>query len=188
MTHPRTPTGVEYQLMLAGEPYLSSDPELVALRAWARTVLLEFNRTPPESRARVLRQLFGSAGEHVEFEYGLHVDYGINIHLGERFYANANCTMLDVAEIRIGDDTMFGPGVQLLTATHPVDAAERISGRELGFPITIGSRVWLGGGVIVGPGVSIGDDCVIGSGAVVIKDLPPRVVAVGNPARIVREL
>jgi maltose O-acetyltransferase len=116
------------------------------------------------------------------------VDYGFNIHLGQRFYANANCVLLDVAEIRIGDDTMLAPGVQLLTATHPVDAQERISGRELGFPITIGSRVWLGGGVIVGPGVTIGDDVVVGSGAVVVKDLPDRVVAVGNPARVVRAL
>lgn len=185
------PTGVEFQLMVSGKPYLSNDPELVAARARARSLEFRFNHTPPEDsgqRREILRDLLGRTGEWFEIEPTLHVDYGFNIHCGERFYANANCVFLDVAEIRIGDDTMLAPGVQLLTATHPVDAAERISGRELGFPITIGSRVWLGGGVIVGPGVTIGDDVVIGSGAVVVKDLPDRVVAVGNPARVVREL
>ena len=177
--------------MVSGKPYLSNDPELVAARARARSLEFRFNHTPPEesaTRSQLLRELFGSTGESLEIEPNLHVDYGFNIHLGERFYANANCVLLDVAEIRIGEDTMLAPGVQLLTATHPVDAEERISGRELGFPITIGDRVWLGGGVIVGPGVTIGDDVVVGSGTVVIKDLPDRVVAVGNPARVVREL
>jgi maltose O-acetyltransferase len=182
------PTGPEYQRMVAGELYRPSDPELVALRTWAREQLLRFSTTPPGERVAVLRELFGSTGRSLEVEYGLHVDYGLNIHVGEHFYANANCVLLDVAEIRIGDGTMFGPGVQLLTATHPVDPVERTSGRELGRPITIGSRVWLGGGVIVGPGVTIGDDTVVGSGAVVTRDLPSGVVAVGNPARILREV
>ena len=185
------PTGIEFQLMISGQPYLSSDPELVAARARARALEFRFNHTPPEDagqRSLLLRELLGSTGSSLEIEPNVHVDYGFNIHLGERFYANANCVLLDVAEIRIGDDTMLAPAVQLLTATHPVDAEERISGRELGFPITIGSRVWLGGGVIVGPGVTIGDDVVVGSGAVVIRDLPDRVIAVGNPARVVREL
>lgn len=185
------PTGIEYQRMISGELYLSEDPELVAARARARALTFRFNHTPPdrpEERSAILRELFGSTGEHFEIEPTLHVDYGINIHIGQRFYANANCVLLDVAEIRIGDDTMLAPGVQLLTATHPVDPVVRTSGRELGFPITIGRRVWLGGGVIVGPGVTIGDDVVVGSGAVVIKDLPDGVVAVGNPARVVRSI
>ena len=185
------PTGIEFQLMISGKPYLANDPELIAARARARSLEFSFNHTPPEEseqRSELLRELLGSAGQSFEIEPNLHVDYGFNIHLGERFYANANCVLLDVAEIRIGDDTMLAPAVQLLTATHPVNAEERISGRELGFPITIGSRVWLGGGVIVGPGATIGDDVVVGSGAVVIKDLPDRVVAVGNPARVVRQL
>jgi len=188
---PTLPTGIEFQLMVSGQLYLSSDPELVAARAQARGLEFRFNHTPPErteDRQALLRELLGSTGESFEIEPTLHVDYGFNIHLGERFYANANCVLLDVAEIRIGGDAMLAPGVQLLTATHPVDAAERISGRELGFPITIGNRVWLGGGVIVGPGVTIGDDVVVGSGAVVVKDLPDRVVAVGNPARVVRSI
>ena len=186
-----TLTGVEYQRMIAGELYAPGDPELVAARARARSLEFRFNHTPPEradERDRILRELLGTVGESVEIEPTLHCDYGVNIHLGDHFYANANCVLLDVAEIRIGNQVMLAPGVQLLTATHPVDAVERTSGRELGFPITIGNRVWLGGGVIVGPGVTIGDDVVVGSGAVVVKDLAAGVVAVGNPARIVREL
>jgi maltose O-acetyltransferase len=186
-----TLTGVEYQRMIAGELYAPGDPELVAARARARSLEFRFNHTPPEradERDRILRELLGTVGESVEIEPTLHCDYGVNIHLGDHFYANANCVLLDVAEIRIGDQVMLAPGVQLLTATHPVDPVERTSGRELGFPITVGNRVWLGGGVIVGPGVTIGDDVVVGSGAVVVKDLPAGVVAVGNPARVVREL
>jgi maltose O-acetyltransferase len=177
--------------MVSGEPYRSSDPELVAARARARDLTFRFNNTPPDQRSlrrSLLGELLGTIGERCTFEPTLHVDYGFHVHLGERFYANANCVLLDVAPIRVGEDTMFGPGVQLLTATHPVDAQQRVSGHELGFPITIGRRVWLGGGVIVGPGVTIGDEVVVGAGAVVVRDLPPRVVAVGNPARPVRDL
>jgi len=184
-------SGIEYQRMISGELYLPSDPELTAARARARSLEFRFNHTPPEQaaeRTAILRDLLGSTGDSLEIEPTLHVDYGLNIHIGNRFYANANCVMLDVAEIRIGDDTMLAPGVQLLTATHPVDPVARTSGRELGYPITIGRRVWLGGGVIVGPGVTIGNDVVVGSGAVVIKDLPDGVVAVGNPARVVRSI
>lgn len=185
------PTGLEYQRMVSGEPYAPGDPELVAARARARGLEFRFNHTPPdqpEQRESLLRELFGSVGEGIEVEPTLHVDYGFNIHLGDRFYANANCVLLDVATIHIGSQTLLAPAVQLLTATHPVDAAERVSGRELGSPIRIGSRVWLGGGVIVGPGVTIGDDVVVGAGAVVISDLPDSCVAVGNPARVIRRL
>ena len=189
MTDFALPSGIEFQRMISGQPYLAHDPELVAARARARSLTFRFQHTPPEQREErraILRELFGSSGDHLGIEPTLHVDYGFNIHVGENFYANANCVLLDVAPIRIGRDTMFGPAVQLLTATHPVDPQERISGRELGYRITIGDRVWLGGGVIVGPGVTIGDDVVVGSGAVVVKDLPAGVVAVGNPARVMR--
>lgn len=185
------PSGTEYQRMISGQPYLPGDPELTAARERARLLEFRYNHTPPDQpdeRKRLLRELFGSVGDSVEIEPTLHCDYGFNIHVGTGFYANANCVMLDVALIRIGTQVMLAPGVQLLTATHPVDPVERTSGRELGYPITIGNRVWLGGGVIVGPGVSIGDDVVVGSGAVVVRDLPDRVLAVGNPARIVRDV
>lgn len=190
MTDRPNPTGVEYQRMIAGELYSPSDPELGVVRRWARDLEFRFNHTPPgerEQRQALIRELFGSIGRF-EIEPTLHVDYGINIHVGDMFYANANCVMLDVAPIHIGDETMFAPAVQILTATHPVDAQERVSGLELGQEIRIGSRVWLGGGVIVCPGVTIGDDVVVGAGSVVIHDLPDRVVAVGNPARVLREL
>jgi maltose O-acetyltransferase len=186
-----TPTGTEYQRMIAGEPYAPSDLELGEVRAWARDLEFRFNHTPPtqpEARRALIRDLFGTIGEPFEIEPTLHVDYGINIHVGDRFYANANCVMLDVAPIHIGSETMLAPGVQLLTATHPVDAAERVSGRELGLPIRIGKRVWLAGGAIVCPGVTIGDDVVVGAGSVVVHDLPDRTVAVGNPARVIRRL
>ena len=186
-----TPTGIEYQRMIAGELYAPSDLELGEVRKWARDLEFRFNHTPPtqpDARRALLRDLFGSVGEPIEIEPTLHVDYGINIHIGDGFYANANCVMLDVAPIHIGSQTMFAPGVQVLTATHPVDPVERVSGRELGYAISIGSRVWLGGGVVVCPGVTIGDDVVVGAGSVVVRDLPDRVIAVGNPARVIREL
>jgi maltose O-acetyltransferase len=191
MPAPPLPSGPEYQRMIAGELYRPDDPELVAARARARRLEFRYNHTPPDEpgeRRHILEDLFGSIGGSIEIEPNLHCDYGLNIHVGDGFYANANCVLLDVAEIRIGTQVMFAPGVQLLTATHPVDPVERTSGRELGYPITIGNRVWLGGGVVVGPGVTIGDDVVVGAGAVVVKDLPAGVVAVGNPARVVREL
>lgn len=185
------PAGDEYLKMIAGEPYLSDDPELRALRLRARSLAFRFNSTPPEqagAKAELLRELFGEIGQGCEIETGLHVDYGLNTRIGDRFYANANCVLLDVAPITIGDDVMLAPAVQLLAATHPVDPVERTSGLESGAPITLGNRVWLGGGTVVGPGVTIGDDTVVGSGAVVIRDLPAGVVAVGNPARILREV
>jgi maltose O-acetyltransferase len=171
--------------------YKPSDPELVAARRRARSLTFRFNHTPDDDgpvRQAVLVELLATVAGAATIEPTFHCDYGFNIHLGDRFYANANCVFLDVAQIRIGDDAMFGPAVQLLTATHPVDPVERVSGHELGRPISIGHRVWLGGGVIVGPGVTIGDDVVVGAGAVVVENLPDRAVAVGNPARVVRTL
>ncbi|MGV1005680.1 MAG: sugar O-acetyltransferase [Candidatus Nanopelagicales bacterium] len=186
-----TPIGPEYQNMISGRLYRPADPELAEYRQQARTLEHRFNSGDPtlnDAQVATLRELLGHAGEEPWIEQRLHVDYGINIHIGDRFYANANCVLLDVAEIRIGDDVMLAPAVGLYTATHPVDAETRVSGVELGYPITIGNRVWLGGGVIVCPGVTIGDDTVVGAGAVVTKDLPARVVAVGNPARVIKEL
>ncbi len=186
-----TPSGEQYRRMISGQLYDPRDEELVALVARAKLLTYRFNQTPPEPRSQrtaLLKELFGSVGEQIEVEPRLYVDIGLNIHVGERFYANTNCVLLDVAEIRIGDDVWLAPGVQLLTATHPVDPQERTSGLELAAPITLGHRVWLGAGALVGPGVTIGDDTVVGFGAVVVKDLPPRVVAVGNPARAIRSL
>ena len=116
-----------------------------------------------------------------------HCDYGSNIHLGEKVFFNFNCVVLDVCEVRIGSYTLFGPAVQLLTATHPLNAELRRK-QELGKPIMIGSDVWVGGGAIICPGVTVGSRTVIGAGSVVTRDLPDGVVAVGNPWRVVRTI
>ena len=189
--HSPRPGGTEYRRMVSGQPYRPDDAELVALRLRARSLAFRCNHTIPEAagvRRALLVELLGSVGLTAEIEPTIHVDYGCNIHLGEGFYANANCVLLDAAEIRIGSDAILRPAVQLLTATHQTDPVERTSGTELGYPITLGDRVWLGGGAIVGPGVTIGSGTVVGSGAVVVQDLPAGVVAVGNPARIIREV
>ena len=177
--------------MLAGDPYLASDPELVRLSRRAIGLCEEYNRTSvnaPQERARILGELLGSVGEGVEIRPPFHCDYGSQIHIGARSFVNFGLVALDVTSITIGDDVQIGPNVQLLTPTPPIDPEERRSKVEAAKPITIGDNVWLGGGVIVCPGVTIGANTVVGAGAVVVRDLPANVVAVGNPARVVRNL
>lgn len=125
---------------------------------------------------------------YLYFEPPFHCEYGSHIEVGENFYANAYCTMLDVAKITIGDDVLFGPNVSLYTAGHPIHPLSRKSGYEYGIPITIGDRVWIGGSCVVMPGVSIGSDTVIGAGSVVTKNIPAGVVAAGNPCRVIRKI
>lgn len=136
----------------------------------------------------LLKELFGSTGETIYIEPSFRCNYGYNIHVGENFYANFNCVILDVCEISIGDNCFIAPGVHIYTATHPLNAKERISGLEYGKPVTIGNNVWIGGGSIINPGVQVGDNVVIGSGSVVTKDVPDNVVIGGNPARIIKEI
>ncbi|MEV1290354.1 sugar O-acetyltransferase [Micromonospora sp. NPDC049679] len=177
--------------MLAGDLYIADDPELAAESLRAMKLTAEFNLTDPadsEARLGVLRELLGSLGEGTEIRPPLHCDYGYQIHIGARTFINFNAVMLDVAPITIGDDVQVGPNVQFLTPTHPVEAEPRRAKFEAAQPITVGNNVWLGGGVIILPGVSIGENTVVGAGAVVTKDLPANVVAVGNPARVVRTL
>ena len=146
---------------------------------------------PPDAvdaRREAIERLIGRCGRRVVIEPPFHCDYGTNIELGDDVYVNVNCVVLDCAPVRVGDRVLIGPAVQLLTATHPLDAGERASGWESARPISIGDGAWLGGGVIVGPGVTVGARTVVGAGSVVIRDLPPDVLAVGNPARIVRPL
>jgi maltose O-acetyltransferase len=139
-------------------------------------------------RRALLDQLLGSVGEGTEIRPPLYVDHGSTITIGARCFANSGLVALDVARITIGDDVQFGPNVQLLTPTHPVEPEPRRQKWEAAQPITIGDNVWIGGGAIVLPGVTIGANTVVGAGAVVSRDLPADVVAVGNPARVVREL
>ena len=177
--------------MLAGELYLASDEVLVRDRLAARALVREYNATLEddlEGRTRILRRLFGSVGHMIYIEPTFRCDYGYNIHVGENFYANFDCVILDVCEVRIGANCFMAPGVHLYTATHPVMARERIAGPEYGKPITIGDNVWLGGRSIINPGVTIGDNVVVGSGSVVVRDVPPNVIVAGNPARVVRQL
>jgi maltose O-acetyltransferase len=177
--------------MTAGERYRGDHPALVADRERAYILSRELNLLPTgddAARRAVLVQLFGTCGAGATVVPPLHVDYGYNIHLGERSFVNFDAVMLDVAPITIGADCQLAPRVQLLTATHPVDAAARATLEEWGEPIVLEDGVWLGGGVIVLPGVTIGAGTVVGAGAVVTRDLPSGVVAVGNPARVLRAI
>lgn len=179
----------EKQKMLAGEPYLASDPELVAGRLRARRLTRLFNATTedePDRRLELLRELLGALGENIEVEPPFRCDYGLNITVGDRFYMNFDCVILDVCQVTIGQRVKIGPRVQIITAFHPIDPVERASGLEFGAPITIGDDVWLGSGVIVNPGVTIGAGTTVGSGSVVTRDLPGEVVAAGVPCRVIR--
>ena len=177
--------------MLAGDLYLADDDELREESHRAQRLCELYNRTSvdePEERRRILQDLLGSAGEGIELRPPFHCDYGYQIAIGARTFANFNLTALDVGRITIGDDVQIGPNVQLLTPIHPIEPEPRRAKLEGAKPITIGNNVWLGGGVVVCPGVTIGDNTVVGAGAVVVRDLPANVVAVGNPARIVRRI
>ncbi|MGN8647284.1 sugar O-acetyltransferase [Gracilibacillus sp. HCP3S3_G5_1] len=181
----------EKEKMLAGEMYNPADPELFKDRQKARKLVREYNSSTEEEsdkRGQLLKDLLGSVGKGAFMEPNIRFDYGCHTYVGNYFFANFDCTILDVCEVRIGDNCMFGPSVQLYTATHPLHPDERNSGKEYAKPITIGNNVWIGGGAIINPGVTIGDNVVITSGAVVTKDVPDNVVAGGNPARIIKEI
>jgi maltose O-acetyltransferase len=180
----------EREKMLAGEPYDPHDAELVVARARARDLCQALNATreaDDAGRRAILRQLFGAGGDSVWMQPPFHCDYGENITLGERVFFNFNCIVLDVCPVRIGDFTQFGPGVQILTPLHPLDA-ERRRREEYGAPVEIGADVWVGAGALILPGVQIGARTVIGAGSVVTRSLPEGVLAVGNPCRVVRTI
>lgn len=177
--------------MDAGDLYLADDPELVEAYVRAQELTQAYNATSVRERGRrttILRELLGAIGEETGIRPPLHVDYGTQIRIGDRAFVNFGLVALDVAAITIGDDVQIGPNVQLLTPLHPLDADRRRDKWENAKPITIGDNVWLGGGVVVCPGVTIGGNTVVGAGSVVTRDLPEGVLAVGNPARVVREL
>ncbi len=180
----------ERQKMLAGEPYNPLDPDLVADRQRARDLCQALNATREADQAerrRLLRELFGAGGDSVWMQPPFFCDYGSNIELGERVFFNFNCVVLDVCTVRIGAFTLFGPAVQIYTATHPFDAEQRRR-EEFGKPVAIGSDVWVGGGAIILPGVRIGSRAVIGAGSVVTRNVPEGVFAAGNPCRVIREI
>jgi maltose O-acetyltransferase len=181
----------EKEKMLAGELYNASDPTLAAERCRARALCQALGNlspwAPDAERLDLLSRLFG-ATTNATVTPPFFCDYGANIELGDKVFFNFNCVILDVAKVTIGNNVMFGPAVQIYTATHPMDAEERRSGLEFAKPVRIGNDVWLGGGVIVCPGVSIGDASVIGAGSVVVRDIPAGVFAAGNPCRVIRRI
>jgi maltose O-acetyltransferase len=177
--------------MLAGDLYIADDPDLARDYLRAMALMERFNGSSaadPGLRRRLLDDLLGGIGEGSEIRPPLYCDYGYHIHIGDRTFVNFGLMALDVAKIVIGDDVQFGPNVQLLTPTHPIDAGLRRAKWEAAKPITIGDNAWLGGGAIVLAGVSVGENAIVGAGAVVTKDVPPNTIAVGNPARVVRSL
>ena len=178
----------EKEKMICGELYDAGDKELVNERKRARQILAKINKNCEKVKIDELRKLIPSADETTGVQAPFYCDYGYNIQIGKNFYVNFNAIFLDVCPIKIGDNCMFGPNVQLYTATHPINPIERNSGYEYGKPITIGNNVWIGGGAIVYPGVSIGDNSIIAAGAVIVKDVPNNVIVGGNPAKVIKEI
>lgn len=173
--------------MLAGDLYDAGAPEIQAALASTREWLTRYNAAldmPTARRRELLVERLASVGKGAAIRPPFHCDYGFNISLGEGVFLNFNCVILDVVEVSIGDRTQIGPGVQILAADHPRDAADRVSGLEFGRPVRIGRNVWIGGGAIILPGVAIGDDALIGAGSVVTRSVPAGATAFGNPARV----
>jgi len=184
---PRT----NYERMLAGELYLADDPRIVAEQAEAHRLMEQVNAAPAADRSgrdALLRRLLGGLGRDAVVRAPLYVDFGFHLTIGDRTFVNFGLVALDVAPITVGADCQLGPNVQLLTPIHPLDADLRRDKWEQAAPITLGDNVWLGGGVVILPGVTVGHDTVVGAGAVVSRDLPAGVLAVGTPARVLRRL
>ncbi len=181
----------EKQKMLSGKLYMAADDELRRDNKKSRMLTRLFNNSTEEQigyRKELLKELFEKTGENLYIEPPFRCDYGCHISIGNNFYANYDCIIVDVCKVIIGENVMFGPRVGIYTAGHPIDVDIRNTGLEFGKPVTIGDNVWVGGSTVINPGVNIGSNVVIGSGSVVTKDIPDNVVAVGNPCRILRKI
>lgn len=177
--------------MLNGEYYTSLDEKLTEEREWAKDMLFEFNGLRPslrDKREQIIRRLFGKVGKNCWIESPFNCDYGYNITVGDNFYANTNCCILDCAKVTIGNNVWIGPNVGIYTPEHAFDPEERAAGYEHALPVVIQDNVWLCGGVTITGGVTIGAGSIIGAGAVVVKDIPCGVIAAGNPARVIRKI
>lgn len=192
----------ELEKCMSGEWYDCHDQIFLDLKKNARSLLKQYNSFSYEQKQEkeeVLRQLFGSIGTNVSVGLPFICDYGKNIHIGNNVSVNMNCTFVDCNKIEIGNNVLIASNVQIYTATHPVELADRLtpdwnpdSGayfcRTYALPVKIGNGCWIGGGVIILPGVSVGDGTVIGAGSVVTKDIPANCVAVGNPCRVMKRI
>lgn len=177
--------------MLAGDLYNALDEQLSAERTKARMLIQKLNTTSADNSEpieEVLKELIPKAGKDLWIQPPFYCDYGYNIVVGEKVFFNFNCVVLDVMKVTIGSRTLFGPNVQIYTATHPINFKERATGLEYAKPVTIGEDVWVGGSAVICPGVTIGNRVVIGAGSVVTKDIPDDVFAAGNPCRVIRKI
>lgn len=177
--------------MIAGLPYKAWLDRLSEERMENKLKIYEYNLLRPDEKKKMyelIKDILGKTVDSVFIEQPFHCDYGKNIEVGNNFYANYNCTILDVGKVIIGENVMFAPNVSIYTAGHPIHPKSRNSGYEYGIAVTIGDNVWVGGSVIINPGVKIGNNVVIGSGSVVTKDIPDNVIAVGNPCKVIREI
>lgn len=177
--------------MLAGLPYKAWLDGLSEERMENKLKIYDYNLLRPDEKNKMdelIKDILGKTGENVFIEQPFHCDYGKNIEVGNNFYANYHCTILDVGRVVIGENVMFAPNVSIYTAGHPIHPESRNSGYEYGIGVVIGDNVWVGGSVVINPGVHIGNNVVIGSGSVVTKDIPDNVIAVGNPCRVIREI
>ena len=168
-----------------------SDESVISEQLETKKAVKEYNAVMPFDMKKGMDCIARTGIKHKEniyFEPPFHCEYGNHIEVGENFYANVNCIMLDVGKITIGDNVLFGPNVSIYTAGHPIHPESRNSAYEYGIPVTIGSNVWIGGSCVILPGVSIGNNVVIGAGSVVTKDIPDNVCAAGNPCRVIREI
>ena len=181
----------EKEKMLSGKLYMASDEELRKEAIRCRKLIRLFNNSTEEEmdyRTRLLNDLFGKVGKNAFIEPTFRCDYGKNIYIGDNFFANYDCIILDVCKVEIGNNVMFGPRVCVYTAGHPIDTEVRITGLEFGQEIKIGDNVWVCGNTVINPGVKIGDNVVIGSGSVVTKDIEDNVIAAGNPCKVLRKI
>lgn len=182
----------EKEKMLKGMLYNASyDTALVKERDICNDLCYEYNNTQPSNikkRENIIKKLLGSTKENFYIEQPFKCDYGYNIHIGNNFYTNTNCVILDVGKVVFGNDVFIAPNCSFFTAGHPLDPNQRSAGLEFGYPITVGDNVWIGGGAIVMPGVTIGSNTVIGAGSIVTKDIPSGVLALGNPCKVIRKI